>query len=388
MGRRVIPIAILVILSIILSVEVTADEVYPNYYLLIFDSSGSMNKFGEDGRRKIDIAREVFIDRLRQIKKTSPESQVALRVLGHIPKECYASELLVPFGPISKNFARITKELQALQPTGWTPIGYSLREAVRDFPPLSLKDVKSKRIIILITDAEEICEEESPEDFCAAAEDIFSSMSPMWAYIVGYDVRDEKVLKDLLCVEKVAHIRYVSAPDIKSLREASVSLGGSFLRLNIYSGGKLADENFIFTHIISKDTGIIRHTNRGNPAVYDRLEAGTYDLEIQCDTKTNQTQVVRNIKVGSGQSIAKDIEISFGELLIEAGDKYKGDIIFLDILNQYGRKVNILKIVKLPISYRLRAGKYKVVVKFPLSERSKLMYIFKISKNRRVKIKL
>ena len=61
--------------------------------------------------------------------------------------------LMVDFGPVGKVRASILQVVESLSPKGMTPIGYSLREAAKDFP----QGKDGRNVIVLVTDGEESC---------------------------------------------------------------------------------------------------------------------------------------------------------------------------------------------------------------------------------------
>ncbi|MGC9330973.1 MAG: vWA domain-containing protein [Bacteroidales bacterium] len=122
--------------------------------LIIFDSSQSM--LGRwDGRRKIDIARNILSEMLDSLQ-TLDNVEVALRVYGHQkpvpPQDCSDTKLEVPFE--KNNFGKIKFVLENLVARGTTPIAHSLEESAYDFPG----DKSARNIIILITDGVEACD--------------------------------------------------------------------------------------------------------------------------------------------------------------------------------------------------------------------------------------
>ncbi len=88
------------------------------------------------GRPKIEAAKQAlttFVDGV-------PEgSTVGLRVYGHrVPNTdkangCRDTDLVTPVRPVDK--AQMKAAIGRFQPTGFTPIGYSLQEAAKDLPP-------------------------------------------------------------------------------------------------------------------------------------------------------------------------------------------------------------------------------------------------------------
>ena len=121
--------------------------------LIILDDSNSMDE-SIDGGRKIDVARTTINTVLNEL---SPDIWIGLRVFGHKGgflgfNACRASELKVKIAPSNQNL--IKNELKSLEPTGWTPITYSLQQAVNN----DFNDISGKKRIILVTDGGENCD--------------------------------------------------------------------------------------------------------------------------------------------------------------------------------------------------------------------------------------
>ncbi|MFO7879626.1 MAG: vWA domain-containing protein [Bacteroidota bacterium] len=122
--------------------------------LFIFDSSQSM--LGRwDGRRKIDVARNLLSEMLDSLN-TIDNLEIGLRVYGHQkpvpPQDCSDTKLEVPFE--EDNIGEINFVLEELVAKGTTPIARSLEEGAYDFPD----DEFSRNIIVLITDGVEACD--------------------------------------------------------------------------------------------------------------------------------------------------------------------------------------------------------------------------------------
>lgn len=127
-----------------------------NRILFIFDDSYSMYA-PWSSNVKIDVAKKVmgeFLDSL----KNSPDLEIALRCYGHttffrpVP-DCKDTKLEVPFAPVKTNYLKIKQRIQKLEPTGTTPIAYSLGECAADFTPCK----NCRNLVILITDGIEEC---------------------------------------------------------------------------------------------------------------------------------------------------------------------------------------------------------------------------------------
>jgi hypothetical protein len=165
-------------------VEIPTDAKTVNVELII-DASGSMADALPDGELRIDAAKRV----LHEVVDSLPERagiNVGLRVYGHLgdntetgkAESCSSSELFVPIEGIDRN--ALHDEVDAVQPTGWTPIAYSLERAAADF------DAGGESItnaIVLVTDGEETCA--APEEACSAAAALQSAGIDVTTHVVG-----------------------------------------------------------------------------------------------------------------------------------------------------------------------------------------------------------
>ena len=151
--------------------------------LLIFDASNSM-KGKWNHQPKINIAKNIahqLIDSLSKI----PNLQIALRVYGNSvkypPGDCKDSKLIIPFRP--NNIKEIKQYISNIQPTGITPIEYSLIQSVSDFP-----DNSSLNHIIIITDGIEEC----GGDPCKGREYLESQGIIFKPFIIGIGLNEQQ----------------------------------------------------------------------------------------------------------------------------------------------------------------------------------------------------
>ncbi|CAN5132881.1 hypothetical protein BH09BAC1_BH09BAC1_21440 [soil metagenome] len=122
--------------------------------LFVLDASGSMYE-GFDGTNRWEASKQLLSRLVDSLNQANPRVELALRVYGHQfhkdLKNCQDSKLEVPFG--TRNAGQIKTLLTKITPQGWTPIAYSLKQSVNDFPVME----GSVNSIILITDGLETC---------------------------------------------------------------------------------------------------------------------------------------------------------------------------------------------------------------------------------------
>lgn len=126
---------------------------------MIVDVSGSMAQVLDTGETRMDAAKRVLSDVIAAIPERKGVS-VGLRIYGHegdnteAGKEasCASSELVAPVKGVNKD--ELNNEIEALQPTGWTPIALSLQRAAKDFPKANENVTNA---IVLVTDGLETC---------------------------------------------------------------------------------------------------------------------------------------------------------------------------------------------------------------------------------------
>ncbi len=173
------------------------------FILFIVDFSNSMTE-KLHGTQKINMV----LDTMQLLLPQIPDNKrVGLRVYGHkggymLPgMACKASSLLVP---MTKNSAAsIQSALFSLKPTGWTPITYSLKQAVNcDFA-----GVKGKKRIILLTDGGENCDE-SPCDYVM---ELQKTRQDIFIDVIAFNIYDQEANNQLKCTALVTSGKFYKA---------------------------------------------------------------------------------------------------------------------------------------------------------------------------------
>jgi len=171
--------------------------------LFILDASNSMNaKWGDQSR--IEAAKELLSKTVDSLVGT-PNLEIALRVYGHQSpitatyQDCSDTKLEVPFA--KNNYSAVKSKLASIYAKGTTPIARSLEAAAEDFP-----DMKSRNIIILITDGLEACD----NDPCVIAKKLKDKEINVTPFVIGLGL-DLSYLEKFKCIGEYAEAETKSA---------------------------------------------------------------------------------------------------------------------------------------------------------------------------------
>jgi hypothetical protein len=212
---------------------------------LVLDASGSMaEEIG--GETKIVAARRALEQVIAQLPDSAPNINVGFRVYGHLGDNsevgravsCQSTELLVPVQGINKDLLR--QQVNAFEPTGWTPITLALQKAAEDLRPGD----NIKNIIIMVTDGIETCE----GDPCAAAKALRESQAEVRIDVVGFGTTPEED-RSLRCIADNAGGTYTNVQSgdvlVQSLQQLmAATVRRSYLRVVLVGpdGQRLSEE--------------------------------------------------------------------------------------------------------------------------------------------------
>lgn len=170
--------------------------------LFIVDFSNSMNDYIA-GVPKVDLARSTLAEILPKIP---PNVKTGLRVYGHKAgftyyQGCQASNLTVPLA--CNNYQQIMGSLYQTNAIGWTPITYSLKQAINN----DFKNTNGKKHIILLTDGGENCDE-SP---CTYAINLMKTRDDVVIDVIAFDVHDVEANNQLRCTALTTSGKFLNA---------------------------------------------------------------------------------------------------------------------------------------------------------------------------------
>lgn len=277
--------------------------------IVILDASGSM--WGQvDGENKIVIARRALADLVDALPAAS---QLGLVAYGHRRKgDCDDIETVVPLGVLDA--AALKAKVDALQPTGKTPITASVERALE-----IVEAGGAAATIILLSDGLETC----GGDPCRAVQLAREAGTELVLHVVGFDVANED-LTQLQCMAQAGGGLYLAADDAAGLSSAldqavamPVDVPAGRLLLHATADDARIDAAIFVTHPDGRQAGGGR-TYTGpntNPRAIP-LADGTYDVRVQAVGLKGAYERTFSIEITGGGTVEKTVDYSTGELTI------------------------------------------------------------------------
>ena len=258
--------------------EKSGDAIY-----IIFDASGSMWQKLPDGTFKIEAAKKVLQD---FAKKDFHGYELAFRVYGHRRNgDCRDSELAVPFGTPEHVIPKLLDFMTQVNPTGKTPIHYSLLEALKDF------GVREGEII-LISDGQETCD----DDPCALIKAWKEKEIKINVHVVGLGL-DEKSKEAMQCISDAAGTAYYDAHSAPELAESLSKIQEQTFRpaFRIKAVDAAGHDMRVKGTLSQGDKEIFKVSSHSRNLV----EAGDYVLAVGVETKNGNLYepVIREVQI-------------------------------------------------------------------------------------------
>ncbi|MBI3502124.1 MAG: VWA domain-containing protein [Bacteroidetes bacterium] len=287
--------------------------------LFVFDDSFSM--FGDwQSDKKIVVAKKLmseFLDSL--MKNNSSDIEIALRVYGHQtslwpgPVNCEDTKLEVPFATTPVSAPKMKKVINALIPTGTTPIAFSLGKAAYDFPP----DKNSRNIIILITDGIEECN----GDPCAVSLELQKKGVIIKPFVIGIGL-DLNFADAFKCIGKFYDAS--SEAGFKNILNVVVAqaMNNTTAEVDLLDINKKPTETDVAVTFYDEFSGAIRynfmHTLNilGNPDTIFIDPIGTYKMVVHTIPEVQK----KGIKITPGKHNKIFIDAPQGYLSLKVGD--------------------------------------------------------------------
>ncbi len=219
------------LLPICFTPHLKAQETKSEGIYIIFDASGSMWQKLADGDFKIAVAKQV----LQEFMAGDFEGyQLAFRAYGHRSKgDCRDSELIVPFGEPASAVQKLQAFMQNVNPTGKTPIHYSLVQALNDFGDRSGN-------IILISDGEETCD----ADPCELVRAWKKKNVNLQVHVVGLGLQ-ENARAAMQCISEASGTEYQDAASAAELADGLKKIKKQAVKAALILVGKDEDNQTV-----------------------------------------------------------------------------------------------------------------------------------------------
>jgi Ca-activated chloride channel homolog len=329
--------------------------------VFILDASGSMlGKVGQE--EKMTVARRVLKE---SIAKLPDNAEVGLIAYGHRRKnDCADIEVLSQLKSIDKS--ALSTQIDALKPSGMTPITNSLQQA---FEVVRAQQAGGPVTVVLVSDGLETCN----GDPCKLAADAKKSGLNFVLHVIGFDVGKISVAQ-LECVAQAGNGQYFGAQNAAELSAALAGtvtppvLPDSRLSVKAIADGKLTDVVVIVNRAGTAESvggGRTYEASDTNPRVLP-FAAGDYDVVVTAVNLSGAPQIrFPGIKLAAGQTVEKIADFSAGELAVEVirNGKPSDAVIQVFAVGKSdavagGRSSNTN-----PFIFRLLPGSYEVLVK-------------------------
>ncbi|WUI34916.1 VWA domain-containing protein [Nocardia sp. NBC_00416] len=197
--------------------------------MLVLDASGSMLAPDPSGGTKMDAAKNAvrsFVTAAPSAAKvgltaygTSTGSSDAEKAAG-----CQDVKVLHPAETIDK--PALTAASDQIVPSGYTPIGASLRTAAAALPPAG------PRSIVLVSDGLDTC---APPDPCDVARELSAQGAEIVVHAIGFGV-DDPSRAQLTCIAQTTGGTYTDAADGKTLEQVLPRVSAVALRTYAATG--------------------------------------------------------------------------------------------------------------------------------------------------------
>ncbi|MGW0181740.1 vWA domain-containing protein [Nocardia sp. NPDC003345] len=197
--------------------------------MLVVDASGSMLAPDPTGGTKMDAAKNA----VRSFVAAAPDtSRVGLTAYGTATGNseaekaagCQDVKVLHPADPIDK--PGLTAAADSITPSGYTPIGTSLRTAAAALPR------EGPRSIVLVSDGLDTC---APPDPCDVARELSAQGAEIVVHAIGFGV-DDPSRAQLTCIAQTTGGTYTDAADGRTLEQVLPRVSSVALRTYAATG--------------------------------------------------------------------------------------------------------------------------------------------------------
>lgn len=266
-----------IVLLLLLPISIFAQQPKTRI-LFLLDASYSMNKAWSGGTRW-QTAMKTLIELTDSLSKM-PNVEFAVRIYGHQytlrENNCKDSRLEMSFGNVNPNSIR--KKLATIEPSGVTPIAYSLEKCANDF--INVNDV-SRNFLVIITDGEESC----GGDPCAVAKMLQQNNVILKPIVLGIQL-PEVLLQQFSCIGELINTQSGSELNKELKKAVEETISKTTFQLNLLDQtGKPTETDVAFTLSDTKtnlDKYFFHHTlnARGLPDTITISPLFKYNIKV------------------------------------------------------------------------------------------------------------
>lgn len=289
-----------------------------SHIVMILDASGSMAGM-VSGEQKMAVAKR---EAGKFLSDLPSDAKIGLMVYGHRgtnqesgkAESCAAVEWAFPMGASRR---KMKGAIEALSPTGWTPMGGALNFAKAELEKYKAVkgDKDSTPVVYLISDGEETC----GGDPVAAAKAINTSGAKPIINVIGFDV-DDKTRAQLEEISTAGGGRYFAAADSAALaahlRAAADAVNSAARFEYCLDANRGLAEAAYHSRVNSVPACFVRENKRLiRDVILDKVKTFTAEADIACTrevekltrrewSKNNKTMVELYRKLNAEQRAA------------------------------------------------------------------------------------
>lgn len=246
--------------------------------VFLLDASNSMNN-PLDGKKKIQLAKEAA---LTIAQKLPPGTFYTFRVYGrpsdHKPTSCQDSVKKYST-KLNGNLTQLTKQIQSLQPKGWSPLSKAIESAYQDLQETAKRNAVSHNMIYIISDNTDSC---GKDPVTASKRLNATSKVKAQIHFIGLDVNEEAE-RDFKKITEVSNGNFEVVSNQAELKQVLNLHAEEIMRMNDPWQMKATDK--ITRNYVSDKNRLRHHVEKISNKVqqeYERLsEANQYIKDKQ-----------------------------------------------------------------------------------------------------------
>ncbi len=325
----------------------------PSPILFIYDASGSMWA-QMDGKIKKEIASDVLSTAVNNL----PDNQkIGLIAYGHRKKgDCRDVEFMVDLNNTSKS--KITSSVKKINPLGMTPLAFSAIQAIN-----SLKNLKIKATIILVTDGIESCDGNICDVVSAAkAEGIDFKL-----HIVGFGLKEDET-EQLKCAAKAGEGHYYDASNATGLGDVLTEAtsqtidnpSGNFTVYTVKNGKPL---DGLVQAYVAGTKELVDGIRTYGDTVFLSLPKGLYDFKVSAlENSRLEPLILSKIQSYDDQITHQTISFDGGKINLTTLNNDEGWDCTSKVINKDGKVVGGSRTYGRPQLIEVNPGIYDVEI--------------------------